>query len=58
MPLYALSRDDFLAAVTSDAASTRAAESVVSARLSGLEHALGRGGRVEPEPGSREGALD
>lgn len=43
--LYALSRDDFLAAVTSDAASTRAAESVVSARLSGLEHALARTGR-------------
>jgi CRP-like cAMP-binding protein/anti-sigma regulatory factor (Ser/Thr protein kinase) len=43
--LYALSRDDFLAAVTSDVASARAAETVVAARLSGLEHALARTGR-------------
>jgi len=43
--LYALSRDDFLAAVTSDVASSRAAETVVAARLSGLEHVLARTGR-------------
>ena len=34
--LYALDRDDFLAAVTSHAPSAQAAESVVSARLSGV----------------------
>jgi hypothetical protein len=40
--LYALPRDDFLAAVTSHEASTRAARELVETRLAGLEDALRR----------------
>jgi anti-sigma regulatory factor (Ser/Thr protein kinase) len=40
--LYALTREDFLAAVTSHEASALAAESVMSTRLIGLEDVLGR----------------
>ena len=38
--LYALARDDFLAAVTSTDASKRAAERMVASRLTGLRDAL------------------
>jgi anti-sigma regulatory factor (Ser/Thr protein kinase) len=40
--LYALTREDFLAAVTSDDASARAAESMIETRLIGLQNVLGR----------------
>jgi anti-sigma regulatory factor (Ser/Thr protein kinase) len=40
--LYALPREDFLSAVTSHQLCTRTAESVIAARLSGLEAAVGR----------------
>lgn len=40
--LYALTREDFLAAVASHEASARAAESVMSTRLIGLQDVLGR----------------
>lgn len=40
--LYALTRADFLAAVTSHEASARAAESMISTRLVGLQDVLGR----------------
>ncbi len=40
--LYALTREDFLAAVTSDEASLKAAESMISSRLIGLQEVLGR----------------
>ncbi len=40
--LYALTREDFLAAVESDEASVRAAESVIATRLIGLQDVLGR----------------
>jgi anti-sigma regulatory factor (Ser/Thr protein kinase) len=40
--LYALTREDFLAAVTSDEASAQAAETVMATRLVGLQDVLGR----------------
>ena len=40
--LYALTREDFLAAVTSHEASARAADALVESRLTGLEDVLGR----------------
>lgn len=40
--LYALTREDFLAAVSSDEASLQAAESMISTRLIGLQEVLGR----------------
>src|SRR5437870_13318136 len=39
--LYALTLEDFLSAVTSHGASTRAAESTVATRLTGLQGVLG-----------------
>jgi CRP-like cAMP-binding protein len=40
--LYALTREDFLAAVSSDEASADAVESVIATRLIGLQDVLGR----------------
>ena len=40
--LYALTREDFLAAVTSHEASARAAEGMIATRLIGIEDVLGR----------------
>lgn len=40
--LYALTREDFLAAVGSDEASARAAEDMIESRLIGIEDVLGR----------------
>ena len=40
--LYALTREDFLAAIMSDETSTHAAESLITTRLIGLEDVLGR----------------
>ncbi len=39
--LYALEREDFLATVTGHAPSAKAAETVISSRLSGLQAAAG-----------------
>jgi len=41
--LYALTREDFLSAVTSHTASRQAAETTMTARLSGLQGIIGRG---------------
>lgn len=49
--LYALPRDDFLSAVTSHQASTRAARELVETRLAGLESALRR--PPSPPPADR-----
>jgi hypothetical protein len=44
--LYALAREDFLSAITSHHASTRAAETMIETRLSGLQDALGHAPRL------------
>ena len=56
--LYALDREDFLAAVTSHAPSEQAAEEVVSARLAGVAHADARAATGARDEADRPAGLE